>query len=75
MIEVLKIINKIEIINPETPFKMNNVTVTRDGMKSKVQRYITILPRSHPNVRVIDHWNRFPASKVGLKPIDSLNSK
>ena len=70
MIEVFKILNKFDKINPEVFFKMNSTSVTRgNGMKLKVQRYNTIACKSYFNVRVVDHWNRLP------KAIDIFKSR
>ena len=47
MIEVLKILNRFNKINPEVFFEMNNASVTRgNGMKLKVHRYNTIAHKS-----------------------------
>ena len=56
MIKVFKILNEFNKINPEVRFEINNASVTRgNGMKLKVQRYITIAHKSYFNVRVVDH--------------------
>ena len=79
MIEVFKTLNKflkIDKINPKVLFEMNNASVTRDnGMKLKVQRCNTIARKSYFNVRVVDHWNRLPASVVDYKIIDIFKSR
>ena len=71
MIEVFKILNKLDEINPEVLFEINDAKVTRgNGMQLKVQRYNTIARKSYFNVRVVDHWNRLQASVVSYKTID-----
>ena len=71
MIEVFKILNIFDKINPEMLFEMNNTSVTRDnGMKLKVQKFNTIARKSYFTVRVVDHWNRLPTSVVSSKTID-----
>ena len=76
MIEVLKIQNKFDKINAEDFFAMNNASVTRgNGMKLKVQRYNTIARKSYFNIRVVDSWNRLPASVVNSKIIDIFKSR
>ena len=48
MIEVFKILNKFDKINPEVLFEMNNLSVTRgNGMKLKVQKFNTIARKSY----------------------------
>ena len=75
MSEFFKILNKFDKINPEVLFEMNNASVTRgNGMKLKVQRYNTIGRKSFFNVRVVDYWNRLPASVINSKIIDIFNS-
>ena len=55
---------------------MNNASVARgNGMKLKVRRYNTIARKSYFNVRVVDHWNRLPASVVDSKTIDIFKSR
>ena len=76
MIEVFKILDKFDEINPEVLFEINNESVTRgNGMKLKVQRYNTIARKSYFNVKVVDHWNRFPASVVSFKIKDIFKSR
>ena len=78
MIEAIKILNKFDKINPEVLFEMNNASVTRgNGMKLKVQKFYTIARNSYLNVRVVDHWNRFPASAsvVNSKTMDIFKSR
>ena len=76
MIEVFKILNKFDKINPEVLFEINNTSVTRgNGMKLKVQKYNTIARKSYFNVRVVNHWNRLPASIVNYKTINILKSR
>ena len=76
IIEVFKILNKFDKINPEVLFEMNNESVTRgNGMKLKVQRYNTVARKSYFNVRVVDHWNRLPASVVSSKTMDIFKSR
>ena len=76
MIEVFKILNKFDKINPEVLFKMNNASVTRgNGMKLKLRRYNTIARKSYFNIRVVDHWNRLPASVVNSNTIDIFKSR
>ena len=69
MIEVFKILNKFDKINPEVVlFETKNALITRsNSMKLKVQKYNTITRKSYFNVRVVDHWNRLPASIVNSK--------
>ena len=74
MIEVFKILNKFDKINPEVLFEMNNASVTRGkGMKLKVQKINTIARKSYFNVRDVDHWNRLPVLVVSSKTIDISN--
>ena len=71
-----KILNKFDKINPEVLFEMNNASVTRgNGMKLNVQKFNIIARKSYFNVRVVDHWNRLPASIVSSKTIDILKSR
>ena len=75
MIEVCKILNKFDKINPEVFFEMNNASITRvNRMKLKIQRYNTIARKSYFIVRVVDHWNKLPASVVNYKIIDIFKS-
>ena len=58
MIEVLKILKKIDKINREILFEMINTTTTRDsGMKLQARRYNTIVCKSYFNDKVVEHWN------------------
>ena len=51
MIEVFKISNKFDKLNPEVLFDMNNVSVTRgNGMELKVQKFNTLTRKSYFNV-------------------------
>ena len=76
MLEVYNILNILDKINPEVLFEMNNASITRsNGMKLKVQRYNTIARKSCFNVRVVDNWNRLPASVVSSKSIDIFKSR
>ena len=76
MIEVFKILNAYDKINPEVLFEINNASVTSgNGMKLKVQRYNTIARNSYFNVRVVDHGNRLPAAVVRSNTIDCFNSR
>ena len=76
MIEVFRILTKLDKINPEVLFEMNNALVTRgNGMKLSVQKFNTIARNSYFNVRVVDHWNRLPASVVSSKTIDIFKSR
>ena len=73
--EVFKILDKFDKINPEILCEMSNVSVTRDnGMKLEIQKFNTIARKSYFNVRVVDHWNRLPASVVDSKTIDIFKS-
>ena len=65
MIEILKILNKFDKINPEVLYEMNNPSVTRgNGMKLQLQRYNTIARKTYFNVRVVDHWNQWLILKL-----------
>ncbi len=65
LIEVFKILNQFDKINPDKLFVMNNTTITRgNGMKLKGQRHNTIARKSYFSVRVFDLWNKLPASVV-----------
>ena len=76
LIEVFKIINQFDKINPERLFEMNNVSVTRgNGMKLKGQRYNTTARKSYFPVRVVDHWNKLPTSVVCSNTIDGFKSR
>ena len=76
LIEVFKILKQFDKINPEKLFEMNNATVTRgNGLKLKGQRYNTIARKSYFSVRVVDHWNRLPASVVGSDTINGFKSR
>ena len=76
LIEVFKILNQFDKINPEKLFEMNNTTITRgNGMKLKGQRYNTVARKSYFTVRVIDQWNRLPASVISSDTIDCFKSR
>ncbi len=54
LIEVFKILNEIDKINPERLSEMNNATVTiGNGMKLKGQRCNTIARQSYLTIRVV----------------------
>ena len=46
-----------------------------NGMKLKVQKFNTIARKLYLNVRVVDHWNRLPASVLSYKIIDIFKSR
>ena len=76
MIEIFKIVNKFDKINPELFLEMNNASATRgNGKILEVQKINTIARKSYFNVRVVGHWNRLPASVVSSKTIDIFKSR
>ena len=76
LIEVFKILNQFDKINPDKLFEINNATVTRgNGKKLKGQRYNTIARKSYFSVRIVDHWNKLPASVVCAETINSFKSR
>ena len=76
MIKVFKIIYNFDKINPKIFFEINNAPVTRGrSMKLRVRRCNTIVHKSYFNVRVVEHWNRLPASEISSKTIESGKSR
>ncbi len=76
LIEIFKILNQFDKISPDKLFEMNIETVTRgNGVKLKGQRYTTIARKSYFSVRIVDHWNRLPASVVFSDTIDCFKSR
>ena len=75
LIEVFKILNRFENINPESLFQRDPNTITRsNGMKLKGNRCNTLARRSYINNKVVDHWNRLPPSVVSAQSINSFKA-
>ncbi len=76
LFQVFEILNHFHKISPDKLFEVNNATVTRgNGMKLKGQRCNTIARKSYFSVRVVDNWNRLPASVVFSDTIDCFKSR
>ena len=76
MIEILKILNEFDKINPEVIFEINHASLTRgSAVKLKAQRNDTIARMSYFSVRVVDHCNRLQGSVISYKTIDSFKSR
>ena len=75
LIEVFKILNGFDNINPDSLFQRDTNTRTRsNGMKLKGNRCNTLVRRSFFNNRVVDPWNRLPPSVVSAQSINSFKS-
>lgn len=76
LIETFKILNNIDKINYENLFEFSPQSVTRNnGLKLNKQRFNTDLRKNYFNIRVVDYWNKLPASVVQAKTIPAFKSK
>ena len=76
LIETFKILNNIDKVNHENLFEFAPQSVTRNnGLKLKKQRFNTDLRKSYFNLRVVDYWNKLPASVVQANTIPAFKSK
>ena len=76
LIEVFKILNQFDKINPEALFEINSTTITRsNGMKLRGQRCNTVARKAYFNVRVVDLWNSLPSTVVSSVTIDSFKAR
>ena len=76
LIETFKILKNMDHINHENFFELSSQVITRNnGLKLKGQRFNTDLRKNFFNVRVIDSWNKLPASVVQASTIDSFKNR
>ncbi len=76
LIETFKILNNIDHINQENFFELSTQPTTRNnGLKLKGQRFNTDLRKNYFNIRVIDFWNRLPASVVQANTIATFKAR
>ncbi|MEJ1594469.1 hypothetical protein SMA75_25615, partial [Escherichia coli] len=65
LIQTFKIVKNIDNVNRDNFFELSSQLMTRNnGFKLKGQRFNTDLRKNYFNVRVIDYWNKLPASVV-----------
>lgn len=76
LIETFKILKGIDHLNCDHFFELSTQLTTRNnGFKLKGQRFNTDLRRSFFNVRVIDFWNKLPASVVQANTIATFKDR
>ena len=76
LIETFKILKGFDKINPDLLFQVDNTTVTRgNGMKLRVKRCNTEIRKAFFTVRVVEHWNKLPASVVDADTIHSFKCR
>ena len=76
LIETFKILKNIDHINHEHFFELSSQLLTRNnGLKIKGQRFNTDLRKNFFNIRVIDFWNKLPASVVQANTIATFKDR
>ena len=76
LIETFKILKNIDHINHEHFFELSSQQITRNnGLKIKGQRFNTDLRKNFFNIRVIDFWNKLPASVVQANTIATFKNR
>ena len=76
LIETFKILKNIDNLNYDNFFELSSQLLTRNnGLKLKGQRFNTDLRKSYFNVRVIDFWNKLPASVVQASTIAAFKDR
>ena len=76
LIETFKILKNMDHINHEHFFELSSQLVTRNnGLKLKGQRFNTDLRKNFFNIRVIEFWNKLPASVVQANTIDTFKNR
>ena len=65
LIQTFKIVKNIDNVNRDNFFELSSQLTTRNnGLKLKGQRFNTDLRKNYFSVRVINYWNKLPASVV-----------
>ena len=76
LIETFKILKNIDHVNCANFFELSSQLLTRNnGLKLKGQRFNTDLRRNYFNVRVIEVWNKLPASVVQANTIPTFKER
>jgi hypothetical protein len=76
MIQVFKILNKIDNVQEENYFQRNNDLRTRNnGFKLKGKRFQTNVGKHFFTCRVIDDWNRLPQTVVESKNVEMFKNR
>ena len=75
LIETFKIPNNIDKLNYEHLFELSTSVTGNNGWKLKGQRFNTDLRRNFFNIRVVEYWNKLPASVVQAKTLATFKKK
>ena len=75
LIETFKILKKIDKIDYENLFEMSHTITRNNGLKLKGQRFNTDIRRNFFNIRVIELWNKLPASVVQTNTVATFKNK
>ena len=75
LIETFKILKKIDNIDYENLFEFSHTITRNNGLKLKGQRFNSDLRRNFFNFRVIDFWNKLPASVVQTNTVATFKKK
>ena len=76
LIETFKILKNIDSLNYDHFFELSSQLLTRNnGLKLKGQRFNTDLRKNYFNIRVIDFWNKLPASVVQANTIATFKDR
>ena len=76
LIETFKILKNIDNLNYDHFFELSSQLLTRNnGLKLKGQRFNTDLRKNYFNIRVIDFWNKLPASVVQANTIATFKDR
>ena len=76
LIETFKILKNIDSLNYDHFFELSSQLLTRNnGLKLKGQRFNTDLRKNYFNIRVVDFWNKLPASVVQANTIATFKDR
>ena len=76
LIETFKILKNIDSLNYDHFFELSSQLLTRNnGLKLKGQRFNTDLKKNYFNIRVVDFWNKLPASVVQANTIATFKER
>ena len=75
LIETFKILNNIDKLNYKHLFELSTSVTRNNGWKLKGQRFNTDLRRNFISIRVVEYWNKLPASVVQAKTLATFKKK
>ncbi len=76
LVETYIILNYIDNVNVDIFFELTSQLTTRNnGLKLKGQRFNTDLRKNYFNVRVINFWNKLPATVVQANTMATFKAR